>query len=800
MANPAAVGAAVAAGGAALFNEVRDVVEQFEDLNNRVANITNLTGQGLADQVVGVQTIAQVFDEEVNEVLIGSNNLVQAFGISYEESLNLIRTGLQSGANIQGDFLNQLNEFPQVIANAGFSADEFIRIINQQGQDGLFDDRLIDSIQEAGISLAEFTDTQADALERAIGSEAAQRIQEGLRTGALTARDAILTIGDAVIESGADVSELGTITADIFRGAGEQAGGFQQIITSVYTALETELEDLVDDTDAYIIRQNQLFDATEDLNTANNILSGQLAGLGTSFEGLGTRVRAFATESLSQFINFSQSVSRTLSENGIFGLSTAAITRNRAIIEAETQTATNQVIDGLEQEATARRDAEREAAIIARDSQRRTEEQIASQQQLSDLISNFDDQGLDELSAIINNDFQQGFEAAAAEARDFLDAIGQIEAVDLRADITTRLAAPDDPAQDIADTDFIGQRANRDIEAARNTISNEEMLQQTITDIQRREELERLQLQLNFLEQGSEARIQAERRISAIQAETSQTTTQRQQEQTAEISNTLLSESNRVLSGINELQNARTQAELAALDTQFSARLAAAEGNAGLTARIEQELADQREQIEREAFERNQRFALAQAAINGALAVTAILTVPDFTFGIASAIQIASALALTATQIAAIGAQTFHTGGIIGDDRVASRVTDSSLKPNEQIIKAKKGERVIVDTAFKRNEVQTITGTPDQIASALNHEIGGGIEFARGAHFGAVPTAPEYVQQGASIVRFGSQAATAAEIEQAMVKAVSQVQVFADVGLFQRSLNKMKFLEKRKRV
>lgn len=72
----------------------------------------------------------------------------------------------------------------------------------------------------------------------------------------------------------------------------------------------------------------------------------------------------------------------------------------------------------------------------------------------------------------------------------------------------------------------------------------------------------------------------------------------------------------------------------------------------------------EKEKIERKFARRNKRIAQAQAAINGALAVTKILAeVPKVDFGISTGILIAAAVATTAAQIATIQATKFGNGG-----------------------------------------------------------------------------------------------------------------------------------------
>jgi hypothetical protein len=69
------------------------------------------------------------------------------------------------------------------------------------------------------------------------------------------------------------------------------------------------------------------------------------------------------------------------------------------------------------------------------------------------------------------------------------------------------------------------------------------------------------------------------------------------------------------------------------------------------------------EKILKQQFKQQKAMQLAMAAINGAQAILAILTVPDFTLGIASGIRIAAAVAATAASIATISRTKFEGGG-----------------------------------------------------------------------------------------------------------------------------------------
>jgi hypothetical protein len=173
---------------------------------------------------------------------------------------------------------------------------------------------------------------------------------------------------------------------------------------------------------------------------------------------------------------------------------------------------------------------------------------------------------------------------------------------------------------------------------------------------------------------------------------------------------------------------------------QLSADL---EGATGLRRRfiqqqIDAEIAAQekfakvQEEIQIKAAKRQKAIAIAQATINGALAVTNILaTTPKADFGIASAILIGLAVATTAAQIATIAAQPLAEGGAV----VPVGLPDSGGKVVgvQNIPQTSKGDNVLVaarvgETFLNRKQTEKLR----PILSA--HGIPG---FASGGLLGA---------------------------------------------------------------
>lgn len=252
--------------------------------------------------------------------------------------------------------------------------------------------------------------------------------------------------------------------------------------------------------------------------------------------------------------------------------------------------------------------------------------------------------------------------------------------------------------------------------------------------------LERQELELQLIQNREKAAIESENRI-----------VEKRKQSLSEFENA----SNQTFSIIGGFDEARTNKELSQLERTYERRLDLAEGNADETARLEEELAQRRIEIEEAAFERQKQFAKAQAIINGALAITKILAeTPKFDFGVATAIQIALAAATTASQLAAINAQTFHTGGIVDD-----KITPSASKPlkkNEVFAKLEKKEMIVTADASSDNKVYRLEGTKAQIVSAINASSGGE-DFAKGGSFlsTAAPPVDTSTIPSASVPIFG---------------------------------------------
>lgn len=255
---------------------------------------TQKSGDDLKAYRTEVQSVADFYNKDFREVLVGANALSKQFGISAEESIGLIRDGFIAGADANGEFLDTLREYPAYFREAGISAEAFIAITAQAAKSGIYSDKGVDVIKEGNIRIREMTDATAAALE-GIGISA-DEVQEQLRTGQKTTFDIIRMVSERLDELPESSAEVGAALADIFGGPGEDAG-LQYIRT--LKDIKTSLGDVKEEA-------GELGKAQEDMIESQKKLGVAVAELfdatGGSFETMTVKIKTFVNTVLTDLI------------------------------------------------------------------------------------------------------------------------------------------------------------------------------------------------------------------------------------------------------------------------------------------------------------------------------------------------------------------------------------------------------------------------------------------------------------------------------------------------------------------
>lgn len=294
LSNPVFIAIAGIAAAGAAFKWWYDYNAGLQEATRLTQQFTGKEGDDLKNFRNEVQAIADTFGKDFRETLSAANSLAQQFGISADEALRLVQDGFIAGADVNGQFLDTLREYPAYFREAGITADQFVAIIAQTEKMGIFSDKGVDAIKEANLRLREMADATAEALD-GIGISSTQ-VQKDLQTGAKTTFDVMQDVSARLAELPDSAASVGAAIADIFGGPGEDAG-LQYLRT--LKDISTDLDGVKDKAGVLGDLQEEQLQAQVELNNALASLFDQTGG---NFETLTTKAKTFLTQGLTAII------------------------------------------------------------------------------------------------------------------------------------------------------------------------------------------------------------------------------------------------------------------------------------------------------------------------------------------------------------------------------------------------------------------------------------------------------------------------------------------------------------------
>ncbi len=284
--------------------------EESREANMLTQQITRLSGEALDQARVRATAIEKTFGTDFKESLTAASTLVEAFGISYEEAFDRIEDGLIRGGKENSEFMDSIKEYPKLFAQAGFSVEDFQRLLNTGIDLKIYSDKLPDAIKEFSLSVREQTTASRDALENAFGKQFTDELFKNINNGSITVKDALELVASEAENIGLNAQQSQQLTADLFRGAGEDAGGALLIFEAVnqslsdqaraLTPLEQELQRVADANKRLERAQNDALKSDQYSAFVNNIevawinfKAGFFEGMNGVLEGLATADTAF---------------------------------------------------------------------------------------------------------------------------------------------------------------------------------------------------------------------------------------------------------------------------------------------------------------------------------------------------------------------------------------------------------------------------------------------------------------------------------------------------------------------------
>ena len=109
---------------ASAMSQLSDKMRDTQRQNVLVTQLTGKTGEEMLRLRNSVRAVSDHFGLDFYETLRAANNLANAFGITVDDAMKLMRDGLVSGANANGEFIDTIREYPRYFKEAGLSAEE----------------------------------------------------------------------------------------------------------------------------------------------------------------------------------------------------------------------------------------------------------------------------------------------------------------------------------------------------------------------------------------------------------------------------------------------------------------------------------------------------------------------------------------------------------------------------------------------------------------------------------------------------------------------------------------------------
>jgi len=236
------------------------LASSIESLAKMEGKISTLFGVGQKEAqkyATKVDVLASKHGQSREEILSAANAVTKQLDVSYEKAFKKINAGFNKGADVQGEFISQLKEYPAQFKAMGLSADKALGLITQTQRKGVFSDKGVDAMKEATTALREMPKPAKEAVNKLFESNnAAAEMQKRLNQGDTTFFAEIQRISSKLKET--DKQTKGMVLANIFKGAGEDAGAFISEIGKMSPSLK-KLEDTRNETAKGFDRMTTLF-------------------------------------------------------------------------------------------------------------------------------------------------------------------------------------------------------------------------------------------------------------------------------------------------------------------------------------------------------------------------------------------------------------------------------------------------------------------------------------------------------------------------------------------------------------
>ena len=278
--------------GAKWFYNYNMEVEEAQRLTREFFNIQ---GDELVHSQSQISALAKQFGKDYKEVLGTVESLTNQYGISITEAINAIKDGLQAGADLNGTFLSQIQQYGPAFSDAGASVKDLVASITQT-RSGIFNEAGMGLIQTATNRIRTMSTATQGALN-SIGISSKQ-LEADLISGKTSILEAIKMISGKIKELPENSMQVGQVMKAVF---GKTASNEGLKLVKTLADMSTNMDELKGVTGEYGELQREEVEAQAELNEKMS----KFFGLGENgFDELTMKAKIFGVKALSKIIDY----------------------------------------------------------------------------------------------------------------------------------------------------------------------------------------------------------------------------------------------------------------------------------------------------------------------------------------------------------------------------------------------------------------------------------------------------------------------------------------------------------------
>lgn len=222
--------------------------ESFSDIGQAMAEVTKQLGDmddaSLQNVTESAFALRDTFGYDIPELTRAAKAMVDNFGVSGEEAMNLIASGAQNGLDYSGELLDSISEYSVQFDKMGLGAEDMFAIFQKGAESGAFNlDKVGDAVKEMSIRVVDGSDTTKQGFEL-LGLNADEMAQK-FAAGGDTAKeafnetlDALAAMEDPIAQNTAGVDLIGTMWEDLGPEAVTALAGIEEGAYKTSDAME----------------------------------------------------------------------------------------------------------------------------------------------------------------------------------------------------------------------------------------------------------------------------------------------------------------------------------------------------------------------------------------------------------------------------------------------------------------------------------------------------------------------------------------------------------------------------------